>query len=246
MRIDAYLFQTGIAKSRTAAQAMIAEGRVLFDSKPIKKPSFLLPDEALDPSRITLKDGGCPYVSRGGFKLEAALHAFGIDPSDAIALDIGASTGGFTDCLLQHGARKVYAVDSGREQLDARIKDDSRVVSLESYNARYMKPSDFEDVPTLAVMDVSFISQTLLYPAIASVLPIGADLISLVKPQFEVGRQGVGGGGIVRNEKLRTEALDRVKAVAAQYGLTPLASIDSPITGGDGNHEFLVHFRRTE
>ena len=246
MRIDAYLFAAGIAKSRTAAQTMIAEGRVLFDAKPIKKPSFLLPDEDMDPSRITVKDGGCPYVSRGGFKLEAALRAFDIDPCGVIALDIGASTGGFTDCLLQHGAIAVYAVDSGRDQLDEHIRRDPRVISFESYNARYMKPGDFEDTPTLAVMDVSFISQTLLYPAIASVLPIGADLVSLVKPQFEVGKRGIGSGGIVRNEKLRTEALNHVKVIAAQHGLMPIASIDSPITGGDGNHEFLVHFRRTE
>ena len=246
MRIDTYLFEFGIAKSRTAAQAMITEGRVFFDGKAVKKSSFSLPDEDFDPARIAVKEGGCPYVSRGGLKLEGALNAFGIDPCGAIALDIGASTGGFTDCLLKHGARKVYAVDSGKEQLDARLKNDPRVHAIESYNARYMNPSDFEDVPTLAVMDVSFISQTLLYPAIASVLPIGADLISLVKPQFEVGRQGIGSGGIVRSEKLRKEALERVKLTAVQYGLTPIASIASPITGGDGNHEFLVHFRRTK
>ena len=200
MRIDAYLFQSGIAKSRTAAQAMIAEGRVFFDAMPIKKPSFSLPCGEFDASRITVKEGGCPYVSRGGYKLEAALSAFGIDPSGVIALDIGASTGGFTDCLLQHGAMRVFAVDSGKDQLDPRIKNHPSVQSFESYNARYMKPSDFDATPTLAVMDVSFISQTLLYPAIASVLPIGADLISLVKPQFEVGREGIGSGGIVRPE----------------------------------------------
>ena len=243
MRLDQFLTEKGHSETRTKAKNLIESGSVTVNGKLILKPAF---DVSEDDEISCRTDLVCPYVSRGGLKLEGALNAFGIDPCGAIALDIGASTGGFTDCLLKHGARKVYAVDSGKEQLDARLKNDPRVHAIESYNARYMKPSDFEDVPTLAVMDVSFISQTLLYPAIASVLPIGADLISLVKPQFEVGRQGIGSGGIVRSEKLRKEALERVKLTAVQYGLTPIASIASPITGGDGNHEFLVHFRRTK
>ena len=244
MRIDAYLSNSGISKSRTAARDMIEEGRILFDGVPVKKPSFQLPCEDIISTRITVLDGGCPYVSRGGLKLQAALDAFAVDPSGRVALDIGASTGGFTDCLLQHGARRVFAVDSGKEQLAPSLRGDPRVISIESYNARYMKASDFEETPTLAVMDVSFISQTLLHAVLSSVLPEQADLISLVKPQFEVGRLGVGRGGLVRDAALRQKALSDVIASAENFGFIVCGHIDSPIRGGDGNHEFLVHFRR--
>ena len=242
MRIDSYLHTVGIAKSRTAAQMMISEGRVLFQGKIVTKTSFDVCDGS--ETDITILNGGCPYVSRGGLKLEAALDAFSIDPSEMCALDIGASTGGFTDCLLKKGARRVYAVDSGRNQIDPAIANDPRVIVREGYNARYMMRSDFADEIDLAVMDVSFISQTLLLPAIAELLPCNAILISLIKPQFEVGRSGIGRGGIVRDEKLRDNAVKRVCDSAAACRLLNFGLIPSPITGGDGNHEFLACFRK--
>ena len=242
MRIDAYLFAAGKAKSRTAAQAMIEEGRVYFHNQLVKKSSFDIP-EGQD-SLLEIRSGGCPYVSRGGLKLEAALNAFSLDVYGVCALDVGASTGGFTDCLLQKGARKVYAVDSGKAQLDSTLAEDSRVILRESCNARYLSPDDFEDSIDLIVMDVSFISQILLYPALSSLVKAGAHMVTLVKPQFEVGRSGVGRGGIVKSEALRQEALKNVCRAAEDYGFEVVATITSPIRGGDGNVEFLACFRK--
>ena len=242
MRIDLYLFTSGHAKSRTAAQAMIAEGRVFFDGVPVKKASFDLPESSQD--LIEIRSGGCRYVSRGGLKLEAALQHFSIDVSSLCALDVGASTGGFTDCLLQHGASKVYAVDSGRAQFDPALSKDPRVVLRESCNARFLTAKDFADRIDFAVMDVSFISQILLFPALSSVLPNGAEMVTLIKPQFEVGRSGVGRGGIVRSEDLRKSAVLRVCEAASGYGFQTVGTIQSPIQGGDGNIEFLAYFRK--
>ncbi|MBO7761925.1 MAG: TlyA family RNA methyltransferase, partial [Clostridia bacterium] len=185
-----------------------------------------------------------PYVSRGGLKLEAALKAFSLSPRGAVALDVGASSGGFTDCLLQNGATLVYAVDSGTGQLAMELLEDARVVSMEGYNARYMQPSDFPQTPTFAVMDVSFISQTLILPALASVLPPKSQIVTLIKPQFEVGRAHVGRGGIVRDEKARQAAIARVTDAAGLLGLDFRAVITSPIRGGDGNVEYLAHFEK--
>ncbi len=242
MRIDMYLFTSGKAKSRTAAQTMIAEERVYLNGSPIKKASFDLADS--DQANLEIRAGGCRYVSRGGLKLEAALDHFSIDVAGLCALDVGASTGGFTDCLLQHGATKVYAVDSGKAQLDPSLAENPNVILRESCNARYLSKKDFEDQIDLAVMDVSFISQILLYPALSDVLPNGAILITLVKPQFEVGRSGVGRGGIVRSEALRQAALQRVCESAATYGFKIINTMPSPIQGGDGNIEFLAYFRK--
>ncbi len=249
MRLDAYLFAKGLAKSRTDAQRLVREGYVCIDGTPITKPSFAIAE--VDASsddfahRISVDRSACPYVSRGGLKLEAALHAFFVEVTGAIALDIGASTGGFTDCLLSHGAAKVYAVDSGKAQLAPSLLQDSRVISMESYNARYMRREHFKDAISLAVMDVSFISQTLLHPALAQVLTDDGIFISLIKPQFEVGRSGICSGGIVRCEALRRQAVSRVCESMEACGFQSLGIIDSPITGGDGNHEFLACFRRT-
>ena len=159
-----------------------------------------------------------------------------------MALDIGASTGGFTDCMLQRGARRVYAIDSGEGQLHPRLRADSRVVNIEKCNARALQPSQIGEPAALAVMDVSFISQTLILPALSLLLPSGAHYIGLVKPQFEVGRDGLGKGGIVKDDRLRRTAVDRVIRAAAEVGLSHLGTIDSPILGKDGNHEFLSAF----
>lgn len=242
MRIDLYLFTSGKAKSRTAAQSMIAEERVFLNGLPIKKASFDLLESQYP--FLEIRSGGCRYVSRGGLKLEGALQSFSIDVTGLCALDVGASTGGFTDCLLQHGAAKVYAIDSGKAQFDPSLANDPRVILRESCNARFLSQKDFDDRIDLAVMDVSFISQILLYPALSSVLPNGAQMVTLIKPQFEVGRGGVGRGGIVKSDVLRKEALQRVCASAAEYGFKTLDTIQSPIQGGDGNIEFLAYFRK--
>ena len=191
---------------------------------------------------ITLKSKP-RYVGRGGLKLEHALSEFGIDPTGLICLDLGASTGGFTDCLLQHGAARVYAIDVGTNQLAWKIRDDPRVVAREKFNARHLKPDDLPEAIDLTVIDVSFISLKKILPAAFSVLRTGGNLIALIKPQFEVARDQVGKGGIVRDASARREAVDSVTAFAtAQLGQQLIKVVDSPITGTDGNHEFLAHF----
>lgn len=239
MRLDLYLQEKGLAPTRSRAKAMIEGGMVEVDGKITDKPATPVDDGCTVRILDTLR-----YVSRGGLKLEAALAAFGVCAKDRVALDIGASSGGFTDCLLQAGARLVYALDSGSDQLAATLRADPRVRSREHCNARYITPRDFEETPTLAVMDVSFISQTLILPAIADILPEGAELVSLIKPQFEAGRAAIGKGGIVRSDADRAAAVRRVTECAEALGLAHLGTIPSPIRGGDGNIEYLAHFRK--
>ena len=245
MRLDVYLCERGLVASRTEAKKYIEDGKVSVGGRVVTKPAF--PMDGVD-LEVAVDKSDTHYVSRGGLKLQAALLAFSVDVHDRLALDVGASSGGFTDCLLKHGAKGVIAVDSGHGQLAASLRDDERVTVIENYNARYMKPSDFLATPTLAVMDVSFISATYIMPAIADVLPDGADFICLIKPQFEVGRSGLGKGGIVKDDKVRRAAVDRVVEFARGVGLSPVGLITSPIEGGDGNIEFLAHFinRKTE
>lgn len=238
MRLDKYLAEHKLADSRTRAAQMIEAGLIRVNGTVQKKPSFDVPEGA------TVEVAGelLPYVSRGGLKLKGALDAFGISPKGMICADIGASTGGFTDCLLQEGAIKVYAIDSGKDQLHEKLRSDSRVVSMESFNARGLTPAHLGEQIDLAVTDVSFISQTLLHEAIASILKDGGIFVSLIKPQFEVGRENLGKGGIVKNPKVRREAARRVLASAMAVGLAPVAVTVSPITGGDGNVEYLAYF----
>lgn len=249
MRIDVYLTQNGYADSRTRAQHLIAAGLVALDGKTVRRPS----EDVDESTEHTLEVGqDIPYVGRGGCKLEAALDAFGIDATDAWALDIGASTGGFTDCLLRRGAARVYAIDSGSGQLAASLREDRRVVNIEKCNARYLDAAMLDDAfvahggADVAVMDVSFISQTCILPVLPALLGRGGCVVTLIKPQFEVGRQGLGKGGIVREDKWRRAAIDRVLTGAALVGLSPQAVIRSPIEGGDGNVEYLSHFVRTD
>lgn len=241
MRCDKYLFEKGYTKSRSAAETLIREGCVVVDGNKVNKPSFDV--DELKEHAVEIK-GGCPYVSRGGFKLAAALSAFQIDVKGLIALDVGASTGGFTDCLLQNGAKKVFAVDSGTGQMDASLLADPRVVNIEKYNARDMKQTDFGEKIDLAVMDVSFISQTLILPRLAEVLDQGAILVTLIKPQFEVGRSGIGKNGLVKSPKERFLAARRVLDCANALGFGCFGFAPSPIEGGDGNREYIAAFER--
>ena len=241
MRLDLYLTANQLAKSRTEAARLIGEGLVSVAGRIQTKPAYPI-DDKTPISEVVVDREVHPFVSRGGEKLEAAIRAFGLDPTGCEALDVGASSGGFTDCLLRHGALRVYAVDAGAGQLVPSLQSDPRVISIEHYNARYMRKEDFETVPTFAVMDVSFISSTLILPALAAVLPSGAPYVGLIKPQFEVGRAGLGKGGIVRDAALRRRAVESVVSFAVSVGFRHIGTIDSPILGGDGNHEFLAAF----
>lgn len=243
MRFDACLFARGLCVSRAKAKEMILSGAALVNGVTVRKPSFDVPLEA---SVEVLENALQKYVGRGGLKLEAALTGFCLSPAGLICLDVGASSGGFTDCLLQKGAKAVYAVDAGEGQLAPSLRADKRVLVYEKYNARYMKPADFPQAPEFAVMDVSFISQTVLFPALADVLPLGGKLVSLVKPQFEVGKGHVGKGGIVKDKKAVLHALVNVKAEARRNGFSPEGEMPSPLPGGDGNQEYLFCFTLTE
>ena len=240
MRLDVYLCENGFCQSRTEAKNFITAGAVFVDGKSILKPSY----DICEHSEIQIDKSSKKYVSRGGIKLEAALDYFSVDPKDAYAIDIGASSGGFTDCLLQRGAKHVIAVDSGSAQLSLSLKNDNRVTSIENYNARFMRSEDLIYIPTLAVMDVSFISATYIIPAVYNCLSGGASFICLVKPQFEVGRANIGKGGIVKDEKARENALVSVIEFAKNIGFDFCGSIKSPIVGGDGNVEYLAYFKK--
>lgn len=242
MRLDVYLTEKGLVASRTEAKGFITSSAVKVDGKTVTKPSFDVTDGAI----VEVDKSSKKYVGRGGLKLEAAIEVFGISVSGKRALDIGASSGGFTDCLLQKGAKSVIAVDSGTNQLVDSLRSDGRVISIENYNARYMKSSDLPYVPEICVMDVSFISATYIMPSIRNVLAPRADFICLIKPQFEVGKSGLGKGGIVKNGKIRKEAVDKVVEFANSIGFTLISLIESPIVGGDGNIEFLAHFQNGE
>ena len=239
-RVDLYLVQKGFATGRDAAKRLIAEGGVKLDGKPVLRPSEQV-DETM-PHDVVLPAKGQGYASRGGLKLEGALDASGLSPAGLVALDIGASGGGFTDCQLLRGAISVYALDNGHGQLAEFLRRDPRVTVMEGYNARELKREDFPIPPRFITMDVSFISQTLILPALARMLDPGAIFVSLVKPQFEVGRAGVGRGGIVKDPALRRAALEKVISFAASCGFKPLGSRVSPIKGGDGNEEYLAWF----
>jgi 23S rRNA (cytidine1920-2'-O)/16S rRNA (cytidine1409-2'-O)-methyltransferase len=238
-RIDKLLVDRGLAHSRTKAQALVMAGVVLIDEQLVNKPS-----EAFAPdANIRLKgegDAASRYVSRGGLKLEAALREFQIIPDELICLDIGASTGGFTDCLLQHGARRVVAVDVGHNQFDWRLRNDPRVELREGVNARYLKSEDFERKFHLATIDVAFISATKILSAVATLIVEQGKIITLIKPQFEVGKGEVGKGGIVKDPAKHQRVVAQVNSAAEELGLKVCGVIESPIHGADGNVEFLA------
>ena len=234
-RLDVAMLHRQLVDSREKAQALIHSGKVTVDGQKAHKPGHAVPETARIEVAEPLK-----YVSRGGLKLEAALAHFHIDPTGKICLDIGTSTGGFTDCLLQHGALRVHAVDTGAGQIDWKLRTDPRVILHEKLNARYLTPSDIGETVQLLVCDVSFISVTLLIPALVPILAPAADWIILVKPQFEVGRDRVGKGGIVRDPAAHQSACDKVSAALLAAGFTTNLT-DSPILGAEGNREFLLH-----
>ena len=233
VRLDGLLVERGIASGRDAARAMIADGHVTVNGSVVLRPAALAAADA----DILLAEGPT-YVSRGGVKLAGALDEFGLNPGGLVCLDVGASTGGFTDCLLQRGAQRVYAVDVGYGQLAWSLRNDSRVIVMERHNARHRL--DIEEPIKLAVADVSFISLTLVLPTIIETLAPGGLILALVKPQFEAGREEVGRGGVVRSPAARANAIGNVALWAIENGLQVLGVRESPITGPKGNHEYFL------
>ena len=241
-RIDLLLVERGLAPSRERAQAMILAGRVLVEEQKISKAGHSVADDCA----IRLLGSEQRYVSRGGLKLEAALEHWSIPLEGAVCMDVGASTGGFTDCMLQHGAKSVLAVDTGYGQIDARFRDDPRVRLLEKTNARYLEPAQVPEPVEFISMDVSFISATQVLPALlesafAEKRQPRRELVLLIKPQFEVGRAMVGKGGIVRSEEAQLGAVEKVRQAVIELAGNEIDVIDSPILGTEGNREFLLH-----
>jgi 23S rRNA (cytidine1920-2'-O)/16S rRNA (cytidine1409-2'-O)-methyltransferase len=239
-RLDVVMTERGLAPSRARAQALVLAGKVLVDGAPVTKAGTSVAEDAV----IELVAPDHPYVSRGALKLVAALDAFAISPEGLDCLDVGASTGGFTDLLLERGARRVAALDVGRGQLDWKLRTDPRVAVLEGVNARHLGPGDLPFAVDLACVDVSFISLELVVPAVLPHLKPGATLICLVKPQFEAGRDQVGSGGVVRDEAVRRRVVDATVAALAKLGLELVGVVPSPIRGPKGNLEELAVFRR--
>ena len=240
IRIDRLLVERGHADSRQKAQALILAGKVLVDEQKIEKCGTLVNEE----SQLRLLGGLLRYVSRAGLKLEAAIDHFGVDPKGKICLDIGASTGGFTDCLLQRGASRVIAVDAGTNQLDWKLRQDPRVTVMEQTNARYLGFDQVGTLVELVTMDVSFISSTLILPVLPPLLEENADLLVLVKPQFEVGLGQVGKGGIVRDPLKHRQVVEDLTAFSESRGWKVEGCIPSPVLGQKGNQEFLIYLTR--
>jgi 23S rRNA (cytidine1920-2'-O)/16S rRNA (cytidine1409-2'-O)-methyltransferase len=238
-RLDRLLVERGLADTREKAQALIMAGLVLVDDRPASKAGTPTPDDAA----IEVKPGASPYVSRGGLKLEGAIRAFGIQVEGATCIDIGSSTGGFTQYLLLNGARRVYAVDVDVKQLDWGLRQDDRVVTVER-NARFLMPADIGEPVDLVTIDASFISLELLLPQVPELLKKNGHCVALVKPQFEVGRDRVGKGGIVKEAGDQRESVEKVVRSGVQVGMRFMSSVESPITGREGNREFFVWFER--
>lgn len=237
-RLDVLLAERGLAETRSKAQASIASGLVYVDGKQASKSGALYADTA----NIEVRGVACPYVSRGGLKLEKALQEFQIDPKGWVCSDSGASTGGFTDCLLQSGAAKVFAIDVGSDQLNPKIRMDPRVVVMEQTNIRYVTPADLGELLDLSVVDVSFISLKIVLPVIKELLKKQeGQVLCLIKPQFEAGRDKIGKSGVVRDAAIHKEVLDGFIAMAEQLGFFVNGLTFSPVKGPEGNIEFLAH-----
>jgi 23S rRNA (cytidine1920-2'-O)/16S rRNA (cytidine1409-2'-O)-methyltransferase len=241
-RLDILLVEKGMVPSRERAKAMIMEGNVLVAGVPFTKAGAVVDSD----SRIELRGGDIPYVSRGGLKLEAALAHFGVDVRDVIAMDVGSSTGGFTDCMLQKGARKVYCVDVGYGQLSWSLRNDPRVVLLERTNIRHLERQRVPDLIDLVTIDVSFISLRNVIPKAMEFMGENGAILALVKPQFEVGRGEVGKGGIVRDEAKRMAAVNSVREFAEGLGLKGPGAFQSPVPGQKGNIEYFLYLRRDD
>ncbi len=237
-RLDLLLTERGLCDTRTKAQAVIMSGQVYVDGQKADKPGQSYEDTAA----IEVRGESCPYVSRGGLKLEKALRDFCVDPAGWVCSDSGASTGGFTDCLLQRGAKRVYAIDVGYGQLDWRLREDARVVVMERTNIRYVTPEQIGEPLDLSVVDVSFISLKLVLPAIRALLkPDIGEVLCLIKPQFEAGRDKVGKKGVVRDPTVHQQVLDAFVRLAGELGFTIRGLTYSPVKGPEGNIEFLAH-----
>jgi 23S rRNA (cytidine1920-2'-O)/16S rRNA (cytidine1409-2'-O)-methyltransferase len=239
IRLDMLLVARGLAPSRQRAQALLLAGQVRVNGARMDKAGSQIAADA----RVEIAGETLRYSSRGGLKLEGALQDFGVTPQDKICLDIGSSTGGFTDCLLQHGARRVYAVDVTTNQLDWKLQQDERVVMVEQ-NARYLQPDHIGEAVELVVMDVSFISAAKVLPAVVAASALGSEFLILIKPQFELEKRDVGKGGIVRDPALHQKAIEGILAAAAHAGLEAAGVRLSHLTGAEGNQEFFLHARR--
>jgi 23S rRNA (cytidine1920-2'-O)/16S rRNA (cytidine1409-2'-O)-methyltransferase len=239
IRLDQWLTQHGYAETRSRAQWLVDRGQVWVNGRQCCKPAFVMPENG----QVEIHGSGLPYVGRGGLKLERALRAFDLRVRGCIALDVGASTGGFTDCLLQHGAQRVYALDVGTGQLAAALREDPRVVVLEGCNLRTFQATALAEPVDLITVDVSFISLRLVLPLLPPLLRLGGRVVALVKPQFEVGAQDVGRGGIVRDARHRLLALNRVLDVASAHGFRLLQSAESPRSHARGNQEIFIDLR---
>lgn len=241
-RIDKLLVDLTLCSSRERARAMVMAGKVLVDDRVVDKAGTKVDISA----QIRLRGADIPYVSRGGVKLAGGLVHFAVPIEGRIAIDVGASTGGFTDCLLQHGAKKVYAVDVGYGQLAWSLREDERVVNLERTNIRDLGREDLDELPDLAVIDASFISLEKVLPATLTLLSKPADIIALIKPQFEVGKGRVGKGGVVRDPHLHQKVIEKIKHSSQQFGCNVNDVVASPILGPKGNREFLIHLTYAE
>lgn len=237
-RLDVLVFERGLAPSRERAQALLLAGSILVNGQKGTKPGTQVASDA----RLEMIGEPQKYVSRGGLKLEGALKDFGVAAEGKVCLDVGSSTGGFTDCLLQRGATRVYAVDVSNDQLDWKLRQNPRVIFVEK-NARYLQAGDLAECAQLAVMDVSFISATKVLPALVAALAPGAEMLVLIKPQFELGKKEVGKGGIVKDAALHQKAIESVTNAAASLGFQVLGVKSSRIAGAEGNQEFFLHAR---
>lgn len=240
IRLDQLIFDLGYADSREKAKAIVMEGNVFIAGQRADKPGMQVPPDTLPEVRIK----GLPFVSRGGYKLDKAIKVFGIDPTGRICIDCGASTGGFTDVLLQHGAAKVYAVDVGYGQLAWKLRNDSRVVNIERTNLRYITREQIPESPSLAVCDVSFISLRLVLPAVVPLLADDAEFMCLIKPQFEAGRESVGKKGVVRDAAVHRRVVEEILAFVPETGLSVCGLDFSPIRGPEGNIEYLLYMKK--
>lgn len=241
-RLDKILFEKGLVHSRERARSLIMEGRVSADGKIIDKPGTKVVLE----SQIKIEEEGYNYVSRGGKKLEGALKSFAINPEGMVVMDVGASTGGFTDCILQRGAKKVYAVDVGYGQLAWKLQKDSRVINLERRNVRFLKREEIGEEVDLILVDTSFISIEKFIPHLLQFLKSGGYIISLIKPQFEVGKGEVEKGGVVRNPILHKKVIERISQFCKGIGLDVLGVVESPLKGPKGNREFFIYLKKGE
>lgn len=241
-RLDCLLFEQGLAQSREKARAMIMAGNVYVDNQKSDKPGTMLPLTA----KIEVRGAALPYVSRGGLKLEKAMEQFSISLENKVCMDIGASTGGFTDCMLQNGAQRVYSVDVGYGQLAWSLRTDPRVVNLERTNARYLTREQVPEEIDFFSVDVSFISLTLILPAVRPLLAEHGQAVCLIKPQFEAGREKVGKKGVVRDKAVHEEVIEKIRSFALENGFSVLGLTFSPVKGPEGNIEYLIYLERSE